>query len=199
MKKVLLSSLVGVLVSAPAFAGANQAYVALDAGQSKIANACVGLPATMSCKETDTVYRIAGGYGFTNNFGAEVSYTDFGKATMAGTVGAVTVSGSAGATAFQIVGTGALPLNDQFSLTAKVGLAAVSVKASATGALGPFVAAASASATNNNAVWGVGAEYAFTPSVSARLNYEDLGTVGNAATTGTAKLTSTTVGVVFKF
>lgn len=198
MKKILLTSIIGVLASASASAGENQSYVAFDIGQSKIANFCNGAPATVSCNKTDTAFRIAGGYAFSNNFGVEVSYSDYGKATVAGTVGAVAVSAKAAATAIQIVGTGTLPLNDQFSLTAKAGFAFVNAKASATAILGPFSAAGSTTANNTNAVWGVGAEYAFTPKVSARLNYEDLGKVGNA-TTGKGKLSSVTVGVVYKF
>ncbi|HCI52061.1 MAG TPA: hypothetical protein DE312_01810 [Gallionella sp.] len=199
MKKILLASVAGLLISAPVFAAENQAYAAFDAGQSTASNSCDGVPATVACKKTDTAYRIAAGYGFTRNFGAEVSYTDYGKARLSGTVGAVAVVANAGATAFQIVGTGVLPLSQNFSLTAKLGFASVSTKANATAVVGPFSVAASTSATNNNAVFGIGAEYAFTPAISGRLNYEDLGTIGDAATMGKSKLTSVTAGLVVNF
>lgn len=107
----------------------------------------------------------------------------------------VPFSGSGGATAFQLVGTGALPLGNQFSLTAKAGLAAVSVDVSAT-ALGITIPA---SANNNNFVWGIGAQFDVTPSIGIRVNYENLGTVGDNATTGTTKLSNVSAGVVFKF
>lgn len=197
--KVLLVAAIGMLASAPVFAGEGQKYVALDVGQSKASNTCNGIPAGVSCKDTATAYRIAGGYGFNKNFGVEVSYSDYGKAKASGTVLGVAVSADAGATAFQVVGTGELPLSEQFSLTAKLGVAAISEKVTATAAFGPFVAGMSATANNTNAVIGIGAEYAFTPAVSVRVNYEDLGTVGDAATTGTSKLTATTIGVAFKF
>ena len=197
--KVLLAAAIGMLASAPAFAGEGQKYVALDVGQSKYSDACVGVPAGFSCKDTATAFRVAGGYGLSKNFGAEISYTDYGKSKASGTVGAVAVTGDTGSTAFQLVGTGALPLGEQFSLTGKIGIAFVSTTATATAVFGPFSAAASISKNNTNGVWGVGAEYAFTPTISARLNYENLGTVGDAATTGTAKLSATTIGVVFKF
>jgi len=88
-----------------------------------------------------------------------------------------------------------LPLGNQFSLTAKAGLAAVNVDESVT--LLGFTA--SASANNTNFVWGIGAQFDVTPSIGIRVNYEDLGTVGDNATTGTGKLSNVSAGVVFKF
>lgn len=194
MKKVLAGLCVAATmatVSGAALAADNSFYGALDLGQSKAKGVCTGMPAGVSCDEKDTSYRLAGGYNFNKNFGAEISYTDYGNATASATG----VSASVDATAFQIVGTGALPLGNQFSLTAKAGLASVDVGASAT-VLG---LSATASASNTNFVWGIGAQYDVTPSIGIRVNYEDLGTVGDNATIGTAKLSNISAGVVFKF
>jgi len=194
MKKVLAGLCVAatmITVSGAALAADNSFYGAVDIGQAKLKDACVGIPAGVSCDDTDTAYRLAGGYNFNKNFGAEISYTDYGNVTASATGFAV----SAGATAFQIVGTGALPLGNQFSLTAKAGLAAVNVDESVT--LLGFTA--SASANNTNFVWGIGAQFDVTPSIGIRVNYEDLGTVGDNATTGTGKLSNVSAGVVFKF
>ncbi|MEW6563537.1 MAG: outer membrane beta-barrel protein [Pseudomonadota bacterium] len=191
--KTKFASLVGMaLLSTTVYA--ENMYVAVDAGQSKAADACTGIPAGVSCKNTGTAARIAGGYNFNTNFGLEASYTDYGKGSMSGTVLGFPVTGSFSTTAVQLAGVGMLPLNDSFSLTAKLGWASASVKASA--AVGPV--AASATSTNNNAVWGIGAQYNLTPTIGLRLNYEDLGKVGNAQT-GKSKLTAVTGGVVVKF
>lgn len=194
MKKALAGLCVAATmatVSGAALAADSGFYGAVDIGQSKAKDACTGMPAGVSCDDKDTSYRLAGGYNFDKNFGAEISYTDYGDATAS----AAGVSASVGATAFQIVGTGALPLDNQFSLTAKAGLASVDVDASAT-VLG---VSAAASASDTNFVWGIGAQYNVTPSIGIRVNYENLGTVGDNATTGTAKLTNISAGVVFKF
>ena len=196
MKKVLAGLCVAVGMasfSGAALAADNSFYGALDLGQSKAKDACTPFAgiAGVSCDEKDTSYRLAGGYNFNKNFGAEISYTDYGDATANGPGGAA----NAGATAFQIVGTGALPLGNQFSLTAKAGLASVDVNAS----VNTFLLTGAASANNTNFVWGVGAQFDVTPSIGIRVNYEDLGTVGDDATTGTVKLSNISAGVVFKF
>jgi len=196
MKKVLAGLCVAATmatVSGAALAADNSFYGAVDIGQSKAGDACnpfAGI-AGVSCDEKDTSYRLAGGYNFNKNFGAEISYSDYGNATASGPGG----TASAGATAFQIVGTGALPLGDQFSLTAKAGLASVDVDAS----VNTFLLTGAATASDTNFVWGIGAQFDVTPSIGIRVNYEDLGTVGDNATTGTSKLSNISAGVVFKF
>jgi len=193
MKKVLAGLCVAatlVTASSTALATDNGFYGAFDLGQSKAKDVCTGMPAGVSCDDKDTSYRLAGGYNINKNFGAEISYTDYGAAT-ASVIGVQFAS--SGATAFQIVGTGSLPLGDQFSLTAKAGLTSVDVNASIP------ILGLSASASNTNFVWGVGAQFDVTPSIGIRVNYEDLGTVGDNATTGTVKLSNISAGVVFKF
>lgn len=200
MKKVIVGLCVAATMataSGAALAADNSFYGAVDIGQSKGKDACApeaGVVIT-SCDDKDTSYRLAGGYNFNKNFGIEASYSDYGNVSKSGTVLGIPVTASGGATAFQLVGTGALPLGNQFSLTAKAGLAAVSVDATAT-ALGVAVAT---SASNDNFVWGIGAQFDVTPSIGIRVNYEDLGTVGDNATTGAVKLSNISAGVVFKF
>jgi OOP family OmpA-OmpF porin len=175
MKKVIAGLFVAATmatVSGAALAADSSFYGAVDLGQSKIKDVCVGMPAGVSCDDKDTAWRLAGGYNFNKNFGAEVSYTDYGNAT-ASVLGVQFATASA--TAWQIV------------------LARANIDVSV-----PILAYA-ASARNNNFVWGIGAQYDFTPSVGFRVNYENLGTVGDINTTGEAKLTNISAGVVFKF
>jgi len=215
MKKFLIGfSLISAVAATPALAAEGQAYLAADVGQSTyggdantLCNAVAGV-AGVSCSKTDTAFRIGGGYAFTQNFGVEASYTDYGKASLTAAAAApgiaANASASVKATALQIVGTGTLPLSDSFSLTAKAGLAAVTVDANANAALaiagvGAFAVASAASASNNNLVWGIGAQFDVTPSIGIRVNYEDLGNVGDSATVGKYKLSAISAGVVFKF
>ena len=164
-------------------------YGAVDFGQSKAKDACTGLPAGVTgCKDTAGAFRIAGGSQFTPMWGAEVSYGAYGKAS-AGTLGALSVDWKL--SGFQVSGTGTFPLGDAFSLIGKVGIA--TTKLETTGGGITF------SATSTKLAYGIGAQYDFTKSVAARVQYEDLGTVGDTNTTGTSKVTLLTAGVVFKF
>jgi len=193
----LKALLVSIALAAAPSAMAEGFYGAFDLGQAKAGGACDSVAGVViaSCSDTDTSYRFAGGYNFSKNFGVEASYADYGKTSASGTFSGVAFTSSGGATAFQLVGTGALPLGEQFSLTGKAGLAAVNVDVSVT-VLGITVPA---SASNDNFVWGIGAQFDVTPSVGIRVNYEDLGTVGDNATTSTVKLSNISAGVVFKF
>jgi OOP family OmpA-OmpF porin len=176
-------------------------YGALDLGQSTAKDACniSGLPAGSTwtgCKETATMYRIAGGYQFAPMWGAEVSYGDLGKASLgSGVVFGIPVSGDYESSGIQISATGTFPLGDAFSLIGKLGIARTDVKVSASGA----GISASQSDTTTNLAYGIGAQYDFTKTVAVRAQYEDLGTVGNDNTTGTAKVTLFSAGIVLKF
>src|SRR3954471_8968815 len=50
-------------------------------GQSKNNLSC---PAGSSCDDSDTAFRVFGGYNFNKNFGAELGYADLGKFTASG-------------------------------------------------------------------------------------------------------------------
>lgn len=193
MKKLALVSTLGLMVSAPAFAGP---YVAVDLGRSSFGddfNTACTLVAGAACQKTDTAFRLSAGHNLTENFGAEVSYGNYGKTSVTGAAAAGTIKASA----FQLVGVGRLPVMNKFTLTAKAGVALVNAKGTATGFAAPVLASSSVNKTN--LVWGIGAEYALTPSVSLRAGFEDLGTVGNATTFGSYKLTNVYAGAVFGF
>lgn len=176
---------------------ADDFYGAIDIGQTKATDACTGLPAGWTgCKDTATIYRIAGGYQFTPMWGAEVSYGDYGKGDLgSGTVSSFPVTENWKLSGFQFSGTGTFPLGDAFALIGKIGLARSDVTITAA-ALGN---SASVSATSTKLAFGIGAEYSFTKSVAVRAQYENLGTVGDASTTGTAKVSLLSAGVVYKF
>ena len=163
-------------------------YGALDLGQSKGKDICVGNPAGVTgCKDTATVYRIAGGYQFVPMWGAEVSYAGFSKES-AGTMGGFSLDWQLNT--FQVSGIGTFPLGDAFSLIGKLGIARTETKLSGS--------AGNSNATTTKLAYGIGAQYDFTKSVAVRAQYEGLGTVGDA-NTGTTKLTLLSAGIVFKF
>lgn len=186
-EKIAIVVLLSAFIATPAMA--ESFYGALDVGQAKAKDACTGLPAGVTgCKDTATLYRIAGGYQFVPMWGAEVSYAAYGKES-AGTLGALSEDWQL--SSFQVSGTGTFPLGNAFSLIGKLGIARTEIKLSG--------GVANVNATKTSLAYGIGAQYDFTKSVAVRAQYEGLGTVGDANTTGTTKVTLLSAGVVLKF
>ena len=195
LAKCFATSLVLGTLTSPAIA--DSFYGALDFGQTTAKDACsiAGLPAgttVTGCKDTATMYRVAGGYQFAPMWGAEVSYGTYGKASL----GIVNIPGTGSlaagdwqSTGLQVSATGSFPVGDAFALTGKIGIARTDLKISAT----------SLTASTTNLGYGIGAQYSVSKSIALRVQYEDLGTVGDASSTGTAKMTLLSGGVILKF
>ena len=196
--KILAAGLALVVSISPALA--ENYYGAVDIGQSKGSDICTGLPAGVSgCEDTGTAYRIAGGYQISPNWGVEVSYADYGS----GSAGSGNVGGSIGylsgswkASAIEISGIGTLPVSGAFSLTGKIGLASTDVKLDVSSSL---LGSGSESASNTKLAFGIGAKFDVNSNIAIRAQYENFGTVGDANSTGTTKLTMLSAGVLFKF
>lgn len=182
LSKVIAAVLVFGTAATPALADGY--YGALDIGQTNAKDTCTGGP-TGGCKDTSTAHRIAGGYQFTTMWGAEVSYGDYSRSTLGGTTGKWEANG------LQASGTGTFPLVHAFSVIARAGIARTD--------LGSTVAGTPRSATSTTLGFGVGAQYDFSEGVAFRAQYENLGTVGNANTTGTTKISFVSVGAVLRF
>jgi OmpA-OmpF porin, OOP family len=160
-------------------------YFALDVGQTLATDLCSGMPSGVTgCKDTAVLFRAAIGGQFTPMWGMEVSYGGLGKASAGSSVNWQIYS-------LQVSGTGTYPLSDKFSLIGKLGIARPDLKLTSGGN--------SISDTNTNLAFGIGAQYDLTKSVAMRAQYENLGTVGNANTTGTSKVVLLSAGIVFGF
>ena len=90
-------------------------------GQAKFTEWCEPSPAVLACDDTDTGWKLLGGYRFNRHFAMEATYIDWGKAT--GTV--QTTSGPRGVSASQtsmgIAAVGSLGLTPRFSVFGKAG------------------------------------------------------------------------------
>ena len=95
-------------------------------------------------------------------FGGELGYVDLGKAI-----------GNSGDTskarAIYVAATGTFPLNEQFSLNAKVGASANRVKGEGPGFSDKF--------SRTSLLLGVGATYNFAPNLAAVIEYENFGKI----------------------
>jgi OOP family OmpA-OmpF porin len=144
-------------ISAPAMAQQSDAgwYVGAAYGMSSFSVDTAGVPSTVTVDDSDTGFKIYGGFQFNKHLGAEVGYVDFGKVGFSGSAFGIPVTGDTGLTAFTIAGVGTLPLNESFALFGKVGLWSWSATGSAT-AGGVSV---SADDSGSDVFYGVGARY----------------------------------------
>lgn len=181
------------MTSAPVLAQDAGFYAGGAFGQSKIKDACDGLGAGISCDDTDSSWKIFGGYQFNKNFAAELGYVDLGKATAS----APGVTANVKAKGFEFLGVGTLPLSDGFSAYGKLGFfrwdADASIAIPAFGALGTF------SESGTDVTFGIGVKYDFTKNVAARLEWQRYKDLGNDATIGKSDVDVMSIGVVFKF
>ena len=196
MKKIFAVALLSSL-SVPALAESSY-YGALDVGQTTVQNACKNLAAVYSCNNSATAIRIAVGYQLTPRFGVEASYGDYGSLKSSTSQPTYTWNGETRMSGLEIVATGNYPISDSFSLLGKLGIARSSGKHSAVGTGLLAAATFSSSFTSTTAAYGIGAQYSLTNSVALRVQYDDLGVVGDSEN-GKSRINLLSAGVVYKF
>ena len=176
-----------------------QANYTID--DAKISNGLAGSGFTSSSindKRDDTGYKLFGGYQFNKNFALEGGYFDLGKAGYtATTVPAGTLNGQIKLRGLNLDLVGFLPLNDKFSLLARVGAdyAEANDSFSGTGAVG--VANPSVTKSETNVKYGVGLEYALTKSLALRGEVERYRVNDAVGARGDVDMFS--VGLVYRF
>lgn len=191
MKKLLAAALLSAAV-APAFAAPTADsgyYVGVDVGNGKIrVKDCTGCNPS---KDSETVGGILLGYQYNKNLAVEVKYTGTGKWEQN-----TAPAGDVKTDAFALAVVGIAPINNDFSVYGKLGVA--NTKSKVSGNLTTKVKDARRTA----ATAGVGVQYNVTPAVGVRLGYDFYsGRVdGVGANSGSdADSDVWTVGVVFKF
>jgi len=140
--------------------GAGNTYVGLNVGRSDFAinSGFGGFPSD----KRDTVYNIYSGTFFSPNFGLELGYTHFGKIERAG--------GTTKAEGVNLSLVGKVPLGSSgFNLLGKVGTTYGRTDVSAA----PFTGVSSGRETGLGISYGLGAEYVFSPQLSAVVQYDE--------------------------
>lgn len=125
---------------------------------------------TVKTDKFGAAQKIYAGYRITPNWGAEVGYVNLGKIESHYAAGDVF---KGRADSFYLAGTGRLPLNEQFALTAKLMLAFNRTVASASNASLEELEGH----RKNLTLGSIGAEYAFTPNMVASLELDRYGMV----------------------
>jgi OOP family OmpA-OmpF porin len=176
IKTAALAAVVGAAVAFPTVSMAQMSMKGPDSGWYIGGN--LG-QADADNFDSDTSFKILGGYQINKNFGAELGYTDFGKSDSGG----VTFKG----TAWELVGVGTLPLSDKFGVFGKLGFAMGDGEA--TSPLGTF------SDDSVELTYGFGVKYNFTPVLGVTAEYQAYPDFANGAT----DVTVMSIGVLFRF
>lgn len=169
MKKIAIVALLTSFIAAPAMAADTGFYAGVNVGSATIDSP--GFSST-------TAIGALGGYNFNQNFAAELAYTDFGSKSY---VGVPNVKSSA----VSLSGVGSYPINEQFSVFAKLGVASTSM--SATG---------SPTTSKSDLTYGVGAQLNVNKQIGIRLGY-DVYKVSDGVVNRNENVWG--VGAVFKF
>lgn len=161
------------VMSGPASAG----YFGLAVGQNKIqdwddvgAALDDGSFTSQESEDTDTGFRIFGGFGQNPNFGIEIGYSDFGEATFdAESDGccfypAGPVSASAATTGIDVSLVGRAPMSDAVAVTARLGMLKWETEFDARVSGG----SGSDSEDGTDILFGIGLEFAASSSMSLR-------------------------------
>lgn len=134
-------------------------YIDLGAGRSdySLNNGLGGFNAD----KHDTSYSLRAGSYFSNTFGIEAGYTDFGNVNRAG--------GSTKANGLNLSLIGKFPLSEQFNILGKVGTTYSRTEVSAS----PLSGVVGGSESGFELSYGLGVEFNFTPQWSAVMQYEE--------------------------
>jgi len=167
-----------------------QPYLGISLGQSSIDESITeGLITSGTTDGKDGAFKLFGGYRFHRHVALELAYVNLGELSYSGDFfGTPVTGGTVKANGFNVSGVGILPLTEEFSLFAKLGLFAWEAKASDTTGGAPF----SASTDGADVSFGIGASYDFTRQFTVRAEWERF-----KLESADADLVS--VGVLFRF
>lgn len=161
---------------------------------------------TSSADDSDTGYKLQGGYRFNQFVAIEGGYVNLGKYTYDGvaTVPVATRQGSVKADGWNVAAVGSLPVSSSFALIGRLGVVASEAKYHCAGTgIACFDPDRSHRDTALN--YGIGADWNFTGNWFARAEYEVYKDVGSSfSTTGTsgtskADIKMGSIGVGYRF
>jgi OOP family OmpA-OmpF porin len=178
--RLLALASIACLAGGSAFAqDSGDTYFGLSAGQAnshfdegRIARSVLPPAVTIGSLADDTrgkAFKLFGGYQFNRNIALEAGYFNLGKFGLsANTVPAGSLDGRFKVQGFNLDLVGTVPLTDNLSALARVGAQYAKVQSdfSATGAASPTIGSRKDNGTNVK--YGVGLQYAFSPSVLLR-------------------------------
>lgn len=136
-----------------------------------------------ACSDTDTTWKIFGGYRFNRYIAAEATYVDWGKATATARITATgrTIDVAASQVSYGLAALGALPLGSRFELFGKAGFLNTEQETRSTGTV---------TRDETELHYGLGVKYAFTRNWALRGEWEN---------TDKLKVELLSIGVEYRF
>jgi OOP family OmpA-OmpF porin len=186
----------GCLAAGAAWSQDKGFYVGGSLGRSEMKDHCNGV--SISCDKTDKAWKIFGGYQFNRNLAAELGYTDLGDTKASGTQGGVAVNGNVSAKAWELVGVGSMPIMQELSLYAKLGIYHGSTDSTSSAAVSGFSTSGSASSTNTDFTVGFGVQVAFLRNLAARAEWQKYNDVGGN-NTGKTDIDVLSASILYRF
>lgn len=178
MKKEVIVALAALVMSASTPVLAQGGYAGLGIGQSTVQDVDTidfGPGVSTSVDDTDTSFKVFGGYRFNKNFAAEAAYERLGKVSVRYDDGVDWVKMEAEATAITFTALGFMPINEALSVFGRFGFAMADVDVDASNSLGD---SASTSGSSTSPVFGVGIQYDL-PTVLIRAEFTRYTDVGD--------------------
>ena len=148
------------LSAGPAAAQGTGFYAGGSVGRTSV-DVCRKLGSGLtSCDDTDSGFKLFGGYKFNPNFGAEVAFVDLGEIKATGPGGTARLESDG----LQLAAVGRFPINPQFDVFGKLGLFMWDISASGPGG--------SLSDDGTDIMIGAGVSWHFTRQLSLRGEWE---------------------------
>jgi OmpA-OmpF porin, OOP family len=186
--KTYQTILLGSFIAAATFSGTASAE---DQGFYAGANLGVGKPnidtTNGTSKSSSAVGSIVLGYKINKYVGVEGQYTGIGKVTDK-------INGTAKGDAASLAAIGFLPLNDEFNLYGKLGVARA--KTTVSSSLAPM-----SDATRTGVTYGMGAEYNFNKNIGMRLGWDHYNAAVDMTSSNKSNVNANvvSVGAVYNF
>ena len=183
------------------YGGINIGQSSANIDDAKITDNLLGggfVSASVADDDSDTGYKLFGGYRFNKNFALEGGYFDLGKfGYTATTVPAGTLTGTIKLRGLNLDAVGIVPINEKLSVFGRIGLNYAEARDSFSGTGAVTVLNPSPSKRDVNYKFGLGIQYDFTPSLGMRVEAERYRIDDAVGSKGDIDLVS--VGLLYRF
>lgn len=159
-------------------------YIGFNAGRSNF-NSLGNGTGIYASNRRDTSYSLSGGSYLNDNLGVELAYSAFGRVSRAG--------GTTDAEGISLSLIAKAPIAQQFNLLGRLGT--TYGRSNVSSAVGSGVSPGRASGFGLS--YGIGAEYAFSPSLSAVVQYDEYNL--KFANAGRSRINTTSLGLRYRF
>lgn len=203
-----------LLATSTAFAaGAEHFYIGAALGGTTVKDApsaaefdsdlaSIGLTSSSSVDDTDTGWKLFGGYMFNRNLAVEASYADLGELNIDSRItapftGNLETTWEAWSLAVSAVGI--WPLAYNFDIFGKAGLHYWDAELKATATAGGGVGTGSDDDNGTDVLYGIGAAYNLTDQFALRAEWERYTNIGDDNSTGESDVDMWSAGVQYSF